>query len=456
MPSVITVVEPKEYVAMLWGKQEVKNTKQYRLMRYVLRVDYDGKVLLHNVVTGQLVILDEEEVSIVDNLPSDYRQVLKLLVNDHYLVPQDYDEHQQVINLRMILHKFDITKASQQKAISRYTILPTTACNARCYYCYEKDVPVFTMTEKIADDTVKFILNNSNSEKKVSIRWFGGEPTIASQRIDQICKGLADNGIQYYSTMTTNGYLFDEEMVTRAITIWNLKSVMVCLDGTEKNYNDIKAYVNVKDNPYQRVLRNISLLLDSGIEVELRMNFDIGNFQDFEGILDEVNNRFHKNKLLQVHAFPVKGEYPDRNGKIQHGSVRWFDEKIVELNDLARDSGVFQRVIDLPSLFFSTCSAGCPWFMVVMPNGELTRCVGEFESNQVVGNVNKGITDKDYYQSWTEFSDIASCRECVLFPSCIIIERCPGKGKCFLKETFRQSEEMIKHVVDSWLVKNSL
>jgi hypothetical protein len=101
---------------------------------------------------------------------------------------------------------------------------------------------------------------------------------------------------------------------------------MICVDGTEKNYNEIKSFVNVQDNPYQRVLRNIGLLLDQGISVSLRMNFDIGNYQDFKDILEEARKRFQGNKLLMVYAFPIKGEYPNKNGQILHGNEAWFDE----------------------------------------------------------------------------------------------------------------------------------
>ena len=54
-----TIVEPKEFIAKLWGKQKINDTDTFRMMRYVIRDDYDGKVLLHNVVTGQLVVLDQ-------------------------------------------------------------------------------------------------------------------------------------------------------------------------------------------------------------------------------------------------------------------------------------------------------------------------------------------------------------------------------------------------------------
>lgn len=450
-----TIVEPKQHIAQLWGKQWVREDQIYRLMKYVLQVEHEGKVLLHNVVTGQLVVLEDEEANMLEVIPTRYSSVMEQLVIEHYLVPVDYDEHQQVINLRSILRKFVIESSLDPIALTRYTILPTTACNARCYYCYEHGIPAFTMTKQIADDTVKFIADHCGIERKISIRWYGGEPTVAAYRIDQICKGIRERDIQYSSSITTNGYLFDGEMVSRARELWNLKNAMICVDGTEKNYNEVKAFVNAKDNPYQRVLRNIGLLLEQGVSVSLRMNFDLGNYRDFKDVLTEALQRFQGNKLLQVYAFPVKGEYPDKYGRVMHGSEDWFDEKIAELNDLARAADLFHRTIDLPSLFFSTCNAGSPHFMVITPQGELARCTGVFShKDQIVGSVTDGVMDQTYWKSWNQFAELSKCVNCPLFPSCVQIERCPGKNDCFLKETFRQYEEVVKNRFKHFVNKN--
>ena len=161
----ITIAEPKEHIDKLWGKQKIREGETYRLMRYVLRVDHEDKVLLHNVVTGRLVVLEREEAEALETLPAAYTPAMEQLVTEHYLVPENYDEHQQAVNLRNILHKFDIAAVSNPISITRYTILPTTACNARCYYCYEHGIPAFTMTEQIADDTIKFIADHCGEKK---------------------------------------------------------------------------------------------------------------------------------------------------------------------------------------------------------------------------------------------------------------------------------------------------
>lgn len=450
----ITVAAPLQYIAALWSKPEDRDGQTFRMMRYVLKVDHDGKVLLHNVVTGQLAALEPAEVEILERLPARYDPAMDQLIDAHYLVAEQFDEHHRFVKMREALRKMLIHSSEW---ITNYTILPTTACNARCYYCYERGVPVHTMTEKTADDTVKFISDHIGPNKRVFIRWFGGEPTVAADRIDRICIGLFQNGISFKSSMTTNGYLLDEEMVSRAKTLWNLKDVMISVDGTERNYNEIKAYVGAEDNPYQRVMRNIGLLLEKEIRVELRMNFDLGNWQDFEPLMKEAAERWPKNPFLMVHVFPVEGEYPYSNGQVLHGSDEWFDDKIAELNDLARDARLFSRTRELPALYFGNCKAGDPGSMLITPEGKLGRCAGMIDrKDQIIGNVTDGVTESDYCGSWQRYAEPEHCGNCAFLPKCVLIEKCNGKDRCFLKETHRQYEETIRNVYIKWKVSKGL
>ena len=75
-----TIVEPREYIDKLWGKQHIRDGITYRMMWYVLRTDYDGKVLLHNAVTGRLVLLEQNEVYSVEKLPNKYDPAVEQLI----------------------------------------------------------------------------------------------------------------------------------------------------------------------------------------------------------------------------------------------------------------------------------------------------------------------------------------------------------------------------------------
>ena len=70
----ITIAEPKERIDKLWGKQKIREGETYRMMRYVLRVDHEDKVLLHNAVTGRLAVLERGEAEALEvPLRKDFR-----------------------------------------------------------------------------------------------------------------------------------------------------------------------------------------------------------------------------------------------------------------------------------------------------------------------------------------------------------------------------------------------
>jgi len=444
----IEVVEPKKHISALWSKQGVRDGETFRMMRYVMRVEQEGKVLLHNVVTGQLVVLSQEEVSAIEKLPGKYSLAMEQLVDGHYLVPLDFDEHQQVVKMRTILRKLDA--AQQRDGINHYVILPTTACNARCYYCFERGVKTVTMTEETADDVVRFIDGHCGSNKKVSIMWFGGEPTIAANRITQISEGLRACGVSFTSTMVSNAYLFDEEMVKRAKTLWNLKRIQISVDGTEKNYNDIKNYVNAKDNPFERVMRNIGLFIENEILVDLRMNYDLNNYQDFKELLHVTTTRYKKSEYLQVYAYPVIGEYPDKNGRVLHGTDEWRGMTGIRLNDLARKTQWYRPKGELPYLHYAGCGADDPNAITISAEGLLVECPEHFENDQMVGTVTSGVINEELVQSWREIADHPNCIQCDFFPRCVRLLQCSAGDKCYFQDRNWQFQEAAKRQYSVW------
>ncbi len=423
-----TIVEPNKQIDKLWGKQRIKEDDTYRMMRYVLRVDHDDKVLLHNVVTGQLVVLDQAESEALKKLPVACTPLIESLVTEHYLVPEGSDEHQQVVNLREILLRLKVAKIP--KAIVGYTILPTSGCNARCYYCFEHGVKQLTMTKETADKVVDFISDHCGETRSVLITWFGGEPTLATNRIDQISNGLQRKGVHFNSKIITNGYLFDEEMVSKAVSLWNLKRAQICIEGTRETYNRAKAYVSAKDDPYERVMRNIGLLLKQGVNVTLRMNFDVDTYQEFYDILDEAKERFGFNRHLEVFPHPIIGEYVNPQGRISHGTEEWFTEKLAELNFAARDRGLSRRGYRLPFMNASYCMAYSDRSVTVTPDGSLVECPEQFGEDQIMGTLDTGVIDEKVVSSWKKIADYDRCKGCVLFPGCFKLINCGTKSYC--------------------------
>ncbi len=413
-----TIDEPKKHIDNLWGKQRVCETEVYRLMHYVIRVDHDDKVLLHNVVTGRLVELDQDETKVLDKLPMKYSPEMEQLVAEHYFVPEGFNEYKSVKQLRLICQK-----RPSGTAINHYTILPTTFCNARCFYCYESDYPHVQMSEETANKLIDYIVEHCEG-KEVSINWFGGEPLVGIQRIDQISQGLKDRDVKFTSSMVSNGYLFDEATVERAADLWKLQRVQITLDGTEETYNRVKAYVNVKDNPFQRVLNNIDLLSAKKIHVNIRLNMDFYNQDDIKVLIEELGKRYSDNNSVTVYLNmlfnnagfePVCHSYDDM---IELNSIiHEYTERLRELN-LSFDN---MRYLNLA---ITQCMADNPHSIMIQPDGSFCRCEHE-NINDAYGNLDDGITDQQKLKKWEQTVEPSeNCPNCEMFPACYHLSSC--------------------------------
>lgn len=443
-----TIVEPKEHIDKLWGKQRIKDGETYRMMRYVFRVDHDGKVLLHNVVTGRLVVLEQAEVEAVTKLPRKYEPAMEQLIVERYLVPLECDEHQEVVNLRTVLRKLD---DAVKKPITHYTILPTTGCNARCYYCYEQGIKIKKMSKDTAEKVVQYIASHRDVDDKVYITWFGGEPTTATDRIEQISLRLQELGINYQSDIVTNAYLFDKGMVQRAKNLWKLTFAQIAVDGIGESYNAIKDFVDAKDDPYERVMRNIHLLLQNGISVQMRMNFSRQNYLQFKDLIEEAKNRFGNHPLLSVTAHAVITDFIIDENNRQIEEEEWLAAKILELNDYAREVGFKRIKRNLPNLSFVGCEADNDYTVGINCDGKLLRCLENLQDSDMIGSITEGITNHELAASWKEVYTMEKCDMCPLFPYCMRMKNCHGGSRCLSKaERIREFSEVAQRKYNSW------
>ncbi len=416
-------------VEKLWGKQKIKDT-EYRLMKYVLLEEKDGESALHNVVTGETLLLEESEREFIDSLEENPKKIPEEysgFIEKHFFVPADFDEYKSVKQLRTLFSAFE-----NSKEITGYTILPTTHCNARCFYCYESNFAHVHMTPERAHEVVEYIEKKSPG-KKISIGWFGGEPLVGAKIISQICGELTDKGFDFSASMISNGALFTEELVKEAKEKWKLNFVQITIDGTENVYNETKAYVGMAGSPYQRVLKNIKMLSDAGIKVSIRINLGYHNVDDTKNLMNELSEKFGecKNVSMYVHElFDDEGFDPvhyegDEKSKLL--------ERVEEFNRFAGDKGMYSERKSVPHLKISGCMADNDGTVIINPDGVLTKCE-HLSSADGFGSIYSEEKDKASVDSWKEHMEYEYCKDCKLYPSCVLLKNCPNGNDC-LKNT---------------------
>lgn len=413
-----TIIEGKPNIKRLLGKQQVKDTA-YRMMKYVLRAECEDGILLYNVITSQMVLLERDDMSAITSSFDTSSETRRELIEAYYIVSDAFDERTLVKQLRVLLRKL-----SRPTGINGYTILTTTNCNARCFYCYEADFQKINMDETTADHLVDYMLKHKGSGG-LRLSWFGGEPLLHSKRIDQICERLIREEVQFGSTMISNGFLFTEEMIQRAISIWKLKMVQITLDGTEPIYNRTKAYVGQIDSPYQRVMKNIGMLLENDIRVSIRLNLDQHNDEDLMQLIDELYERFGNYDKLDVYShvlFENQGYAP-----IQRSDAAAADlyGKQGLINAHLEEIGLKKRQLSIPSLKKNRCMADGDTSVCVFPDGQLFKCE-HTGANEEFGHIDTGIDHQENIERYQKTVELEHCADCPLYPSCILLEACNG------------------------------
>lgn len=418
-----TIFEPAKPYFKLLGEQKVQAGAKYRLMTFVVQAAVDdGLLLLHNM-TKEMVLLSQEEQVVFEQSPTD----LPELISHWFLVPEEHDDCQLSLQLRNVARLME----PKQTNITGYTVMTTSDCNARCFYCYELGQARRPMTEQTAQQVAEYIIKHSGGEE-VSIGWFGGEPLFNKPVINHIANRLKEAGVKYSSTMTSNGFLLDAETVKEAHDLWNLKNVQITIDGTEQTYNRVKAFIYKGVNAYETVMQNIGHLLAADIAVTIRMNIDMHNADDLERLAEELHERFKDDKHLSAYLHLLFEDNAKRVGACNDDKRRLLMEKMRLIEDKLEGWGLFRRHTYEPMIKTGYCMADNDGSVVIQPDGYITKCEHYTDSHHV-GHINQDGFDAEKIAYFKEKGTMVKefCRKCVKYPDCMFLLSCPNFEECY-------------------------
>ena len=416
-----------------------------RWLQYCVETPLDDGVLVFNLLTRELILLTEEEYASFAELA---------YLREHWFaVPEDTKDKELADFVKWLLS----TRQSQPKEITAYTIFPTTDCNARCFYCFELGRSRIPMSCETAEKVVQYIKNHCGG-KKVSLSWFGGEPLFNAEVIDIISQGLRNEGIEFCSQMVSNGYLFDDGLVQKAVTLWNLKRVQITLDGTEKVYNKIKAYIYRDTNPYEIVLSNIDRLLKADIQVSVRLNMDLYNADDLLALSQELAERFSGRKGFSVyahHLFDASKPMAEL-----HSAEEWAKREAAmeRLTDCFTKFNLQNKGGIRKSIKLNHCKADSGKAVTILPDGSIGLCE-HFTESEFIGHIDKEGFDAGTVASWKErVPEIPECAGCFYYLDCIKLKKCSSSSVCyegFRKERFKATQRAMLSQYEHWLANTN-
>ncbi len=436
-------------VCVLLGKQSLPEAgESIRRSRFVYSMYLEGRYLLFHTLTRQLLALQPRAIDffsddrlfpasiLEDGLPAK-------LYEDFFLVPEHTDESRTYLELKDIL----ILKEELPQFITQYVILPTTTCNARCFYCFEQGMRYRRTSERTLQDTLRFILQHRPAgDRTIHIHWFGGEPLCAADHIDRICTRLTESGVGYTAEMTSNGSLFTEALVRKAAEIWKVGKIQITLDGMSEEYARRKRYTRGVKHPFDTVIRNIHLLIAAGISLSLRLNVDLDNLGEIFRLVDFLAEEFpgDERKKLTVYAHSLFGKPGEGTEACPVSAANdAVEARVLGINDYIRRQRL--RPYDLgPLLNFKThyCMVTAPECNVLIDSaGQLFAC-DSMTANMRYGDVKTGIDPEAWNRVAAPCAIREECAKCVFLPQCTEFDRCPTRAA--YDDCFRQEKRLME------------
>ena len=433
----IILEHPLDRVLAIIGQQEKRENTKYRLLKYCLANDEGEEgVAIFNGLTKSAVHLSKSEWENLENL--DY----EFLYHSYMLVPIDNDDSE-------LARKYKEYERANQEMFSRhprnFTILPTTGCNARCFYCYELGCKTKVMTKEIAEKVARYIINNCDKSGPLRLHWFGGEPTMNIKAIDIICTRLREKGIQFYSEITSNGYLLNYENSKKAKELWNLKNAQITIDGTEEIYNKTKNYVYTDDpNPFATLLENIKILLSFDVLVNVRLNIDKHNVDNMKDLITLIHQKFGNLSNLYIYSMPLF-ECAKEIKRTDDERKEIF-ARTSEINQYLYELGYIRSTFDrrLPR---AMCAADDGQSVMILPDGNIGLCEHHTD-DEYIATVDKPVYDFETIKRWKEQSaELEICKDCYFWPTCIKLKNCEEQHGCHIyeKQLKLEKEKLVLH-----------
>ena len=249
-----------------------------------------------NIITKNnenFIIYNTLNNSIIELNPVEYKKAMKnikenkmseviLSLKDQGMVI-DEDDELDIMKYNYKCMQFDNLNLS-------LTICPTMDCIFRCPYCFESRKHG-KMTEENQKRLVEFVRNNIKTCKSMDVLWFGGEPLMAFDVIENLSKEFLkiceEYNIPYTAYIISNAYLIDDEIAKKFVE-YKISGIQVTIDGP-KEIHDTRRVLEGNVGTYEKICENIKILQNYDIKITIRINIDKTNenkisalFKDFD------------------------------------------------------------------------------------------------------------------------------------------------------------------------------
>ena len=343
--------------------------------------------------------------------------IVSLLLKKGMIVEKETDEVEEVLTQK--------NNYLREKTLF-LMILPTEQCNFRCAYCYESYARG-KMSEETIDGIKKFVSENIWRFEGLTVSWFGGEPLLATDIIEELSLFFVDickkNKITYYSNITTNGYFLTEKN-WKILKKSRITSLQISIDGLKETHDKQRYLINRKGT-WETIIENLLFFKEhiktGTIRIIIRVNITKTIFEKREEIIGYMQNVFGNDPRFSFfyHLAQDWGNANDPSILDDYCD----EEEFYEFLKTAAENGLRLDVHD--SFLFPgsrICYAAKENAFVITSDGAIRKCTEYlYEPENYIAN----ITEKLPYEELLAKNEYWNCIDIELDNDCLICNKLP-------------------------------
>lgn len=394
--------------------------------KYIITAKAPEGYILSNMQNRATVFLDGKEYKEYQSLPviiEEETLLVKSLFKEGILIEASIDE------LELIEKQH--SQAVNDNSFFNITIVPTFNCNFACSYCYQQNMPEGKITEKKCNDIITFIKRKVETiqAQNIHIGWYGGEPLLCWDSIVYINKTIIkycnDKGIIFTSSIATNLYLIEDNMIPELINL-GISRIETTITGTKEVNDKMRFIGGSKASTFDKIIENIKKVSPK-IPTIININVSKENINNMDALIDylKINLPFENifvnfNKIIKYSRM-----------KNQIKEIDDFEKIKIELLNKSLEKGI--NICDNTNYKkeFVYCPQQHKNSFAVDFQGNLYKCSEYFDSKTKVGAIKEG---GDFFTKELDDSKYSEkCKNCPIVPYCnggCYMERQKGNNYC--------------------------
>lgn len=342
------------------------------------------------------------------------------LVRLGYLLPENTDE-KKLRKLRYLNH---ISNNRLQLVVHI-----TQECNFRCTYCY-MDFKSEMISRDVQNGIINYVKKNIQKYKGVQFSWFGGEPTLGIDAIENISYpiiGICQSQKKPYTAIiTTNGYNLTPININKLLAC-RITHIAVTIDGTPKLHDSQRMLADGSPT-FQHIIENLLYIRDNvktqTLTVSIRINIMKKHLSHLEECYHFYNDMFGKDHRFSLFIRPVADYGGQRVKTLENHFVRDMHTVYDSLSRIQTGIKFFPNFIDLEVGGY-TCPARQLYKYTIGCDGSISKCDESLENpiGYLLPNGSMEI-DQAKHADWIFGVPKGQCDDCFFSGSCFM-ELCP-------------------------------